>query len=99
MDKDKQSSFPPQDLGLSPSGVPLQPVHIPDATLPDVSSDDMNIDDNPSTSHDHHVSDSQETSTGGSSSNTEPEWSPEANIMHTCATLRLVLPRLNSTSE
>ncbi|KAF9503013.1 hypothetical protein BS47DRAFT_1490525 [Hydnum rufescens UP504] len=56
MDKDEQSSFPAQDLGLSPSGVPLRPVHVPDATLPDVSSDDMNIGDNPSTPHDHHVS-------------------------------------------
>ncbi|KAF9502987.1 hypothetical protein BS47DRAFT_1490530 [Hydnum rufescens UP504] len=45
MDKDEQSSFPAQDLGLSPSGVPLRPVHVPDATLLDVSSDDMNIGD------------------------------------------------------
>jgi hypothetical protein len=77
VDKDEQSNFPPQDLGLSPSAVPLRPVHVPDATLPNISSDDMNIGDDPSTSHDHHVLDSQENSVGGSSSDTEPEWSPE----------------------
>ncbi|KAF9513249.1 hypothetical protein BS47DRAFT_980933 [Hydnum rufescens UP504] len=37
----------------------------------------MDIDDDPSTSHDHHGSNAQENGVSGSSSDTEPEWSPE----------------------
>lgn len=92
VDKEDDFSVSSQDLGLSPSPVPLRPVHVPDVNPTDIPSDDMDIDDDPSPALDHHGSDGQENGAAGSSSDTEPEWSPEDWM----ADMRRVKARLSS---